>query len=328
MDIQEIVQSCAPNAPRALRISNARRAPRLQAKRYLLTWSQTGGITMQDMTMLLAAYETTYKVYCQEDHKDTEGKHFHAVLLLKNKPNTTNFDYFKILEHNADIKPLKTMRDVRNAISYVKKDGNWLEEGERPEEVANMKRREKYDMVKTKSLNECIDSGMFSFSEIRSMPVIKMWMMDKWPKFKKRQVKWFHGPTGSGKTRRAVQELDEKCANDWTLCVGDCKQFIDYNGQRGIIFDDLRPGSIQFNKLLNLLDGYPVNCRVLGAWVPWMAEYIYITAPTEPSEMYVNHETGVQWDNLDQLLRRIDCIVKFPIEEDKCYDVSDTEELE
>lgn len=87
--------------------------------------------------------------------------------------------------------------------------------------------------------------------------------------------------------------------------------FVGYTGQRAAILDDMRPGTIRFEFLLRILDGYPVWVNIKGSQVQWLAEIIIITAPTRPNDMYVNRETGQEWDNLDQLLRRIDDIREF-----------------
>lgn len=322
-NVQQVTRQPCGSDGRVACTMSRRNAPRLKGKKYLLTWSQTGEATLDDWTREMAKYDCDYKIYCHEDHSDSTGKHFHAVVLLKKQLNTTNMDYFNILGFHADTKGLMHMKDVRNAIAYCKKDGKWKEEGERPEEIANTKRREKLNFIRTSTLNDCIDSGMFSISEIKNIPSIKFYMLPKWPTWQKRNVRWFYGPTGSGKTRAAIEDIVQNYVTDYCILSGDLKQFfIGYEGQRGVILDDLRPGSIRFEVLLRILDGYPCTVNVKGAHCEWLADTIYITAPTAPSEMYVyKTETGDtrEWDHLDQLKRRIDQELQFPLEDTEEY---------
>lgn len=314
----EYTSGPGPTSSTMLRNSSGR----LKAKRYLLTWSQTEeAMDLDFMTRYFQCLpETTYKVYCQESHKDG-GKHIHALLVFKETLNTRNMDYFDIgvneshIKYHPNIKTLKSDKDVNNAIAYVKKDGNWREEGMRPSLIANLKRKEKYDLVRSSTLSQCIESGMFSFSEVRTIPLIKTMMLPQWPTWQKRLVEWYYGPTGSGKSRCAVEKM-QILQDNWVILSGDLRSFMNgYEGQTGVIFDDLRPGSMRFEALLRLLDGYPAIVNVKGGSCPWLAKHIIVTAPTQPSDMYVTRtEIGEvrEWDHLDQLLRRIDNLVEFP----------------
>lgn len=289
---------------------------RLRAKRYLLTWSQTGDHELQDWLLELAKLSPKYLLVCKETHQD-EGTHFHAVVIFERELNTRNMTYFDVRTYHPNIKTLKTNRDIEQSIAYVKKDGQWLEQGDRPQTVVGIQRAEKIGLIKSSTLKECIDSGLFSLSEISRIPTIKMYLLPNWPTWKKREVYWLYGPTGSGKSRCAIEQMKERYTNDFVMLSGDLKTFlIGYEGQKGVIFDDLRPGSIRFESLLRLLDGYPVTVNVKGSHCPWLAETIYITAPTQPTEMYVYRtETGDtrEWDHLDQLLRRIDQVIQYPL---------------
>lgn len=290
---------------------------RLKGKKHLVTWSQVGDLDMEELWTFLLSFKPTYLVLGREHHKD-EGIHYHAVVLLPTGMNTRKNIYtFKDLQ--ANVKGLRYGKDVENAISYCKKEGDWKEQGERREDRRTRDKLDKVEFISTHTLRECMDSGMFGLSEIRNIPTIKMYMLPTWPQWKKRDVRWLWGPTGSGKTRCAIENLVQLYVTDYILLSGDLKTFLTgYEGQRGVIFDDMRPGSIRFESLLRLLDGYPVTVNVKGSHCPWLAETIFITAPTQPSEMYVYRtETGDtrEWDHLDQLIRRIDQILEFPLDE-------------
>lgn len=123
---------------------------------------------------------------------------------------------------------------------------------------------------------------------------------------------WFHGQTGTGKTREAVRQMEHLYGDNYYISCGKIDPFmIGYEGQNGVILDDFRPGYCRFEYLLRLLDGYRCLINIKGGQCEWLAETIIITAPIPPNDMFVNRETGQEWDHLDQLLRRIDLIKLF-----------------
>lgn len=292
----------------------------LHASKYLLTWSQCPGESKEAIMDHLKTFDLKYGVVCQERHQD-QSIHYHAVVILKKALNTHG-NVFTIRDHIANIQSLRSKRDVANATSYVKKDGDFIEYGERPEEVERRTKKEKVELVKTLTDKEIAESGVFSFSELRNVQHVRnMALGNPWPKFKKREVYWFYGSTGSGKTRTAVDSAENLFGDNYVILSGNLNTFFTgYTNEKGVIFDDLRPGSIKFETLLRVLDGYKCMVNIKGSQAPWLAEHIWITAPTQPCDMYVNRETGQVWDNIDQLLRRIDHLIEFPIDE--------TEELE
>lgn len=119
-------------------------------------------------------------------------------------------------------------------------------------------------------------------------------------------VYWFHGPTGTGKTR----EVYEVTPHDelYVKPPGDL-WFDGYVNQNTLLLDDYRTW-FTFGYLLNLLDRYPIRVPVKGSYVDVCWEKVYITAPNRPEEMY--HEIAEKSDGrMDQLLRRITEIRRF-----------------
>ena len=125
---------------------------------------------------------------------------------------------------------------------------------------------------------------------------------------KKMKVLWFWGPTGTSKTRDAYE-----------ACEG--KNFIFLTGPGGtrpfycdkyrpgfhevVIFDDLRPGDMQWNVLLQRLDVYPISVDCRGCNKDWLVDHIIITSCVDPSEFAPFGEDP------QQLIRRISTIVKY-----------------
>lgn len=114
-----------------------------------------------------------------------------------------------------------------------------------------------------------------------------------------REVWWFHGKTGTGKTKKAY----DICGEDCWISMGSLQWFEGYDGEDAAIFDDLRRSSVSFSHLLRYLDRYPVRVPVKGASRPWMAKKIVITSPWAPDVLFTPEFNG--GDSVDQLLRRI-----------------------
>jgi len=129
------------------------------------------------------------------------------------------------------------------------------------------------------------------------------------PPIQKRNIYWFYGPTGCGKTYAAMELV-----NMDTTRVHKKNNSLDYwqlyHGQELIILDDFRPNLCKFTDLLGLLDIYPYQLPVkFGAmYLAPTTKTIVITAPMHPKDMYFSND-----EELQQLLRRIDLIKEFNI---------------
>lgn len=288
----------------------------IDGTKFLLTWPRSSYATV---TMILRLLQEVGRVLCavvcKEQHMDGE-EHHHALVVyekrIKKKKNV--FDEWG---HGCNVKYLKTIKDVKRARNYVMKEGIFQEVGELDHKYDKLDKREKAYFALQHSNVECIDSGHFSFAELARLQTIRNLFIMDWPQFKRREVHWYYGSTGTGKTRTAWEHLafekGYKMQEVW-MSSGRIDPFFNgYVGQKAVILDDFRPGFCKFEMLLRLLDGYPVTINVKGGYIQWMAEIIIITAPIAPNEMFVNHQTGEEWDNLDQLIRRIDLQMNFDL---------------
>lgn len=121
-------------------------------------------------------------------------------------------------------------------------------------------------------------------------------------------VFWFHGPTGTGKTRCAW-ELGRSLVNGddrgiW-ISSGGLRWFDGYDGHDVAIFDDFRAKHVtSFAFFLRLLDRYPVNVEFKGGFVKWTPHYIFVTCPYDISECFQTRKQHVPED-IAQLERRI-----------------------
>lgn len=122
----------------------------LQVRRLLITFPQVGpvpqGGTLEELMGYHLAFlpKMLYYVCCQEKHEDG-GIHYHLVLVFAEKYYTRDprsFDW--MFDKHGDCKPIKAgSKNMARAIAYVKKDDNWVEDGNAPVDppkVATMQR--------------------------------------------------------------------------------------------------------------------------------------------------------------------------------------------
>lgn len=295
-------------------LSRPRAKARIQRKRLGLTWPQTEGNKedlLQQLMTSLARYGIEYAIVCKEFHED-HGTHFHAFVLLKQKVRFRSLSVFDFHGRHCNVEEIVS---VKNWIQYCKKGGDWVDCGEDPLKRQKMDKKEKVRFMLEKTLDEVIDSGQYSIFELCKRQQLLQMVQNAnpiWPSYRKRKVTWLHGGTGVGKTRYAVEMAERLYKNSWCMLTGDLRTFLNgYDKQQCVIFDDLRAGSLRFERLLQLTDGYRLFVNVKGGFVEWLAESIIITAPVPPEKMFINRENGEPWDNLEQLLRRIDEVREF-----------------
>lgn len=109
----------------------------------------------------------------------------------------------------------------------------------------------------------------------------------------------FHGPTGTGKSRRAWEEagLDAYAKDPCT------KWWCGYQGQKHVIIDEFR-GLINISHVLRWLDRYPVMVETKGAAVPLCATTFWITSNLPVDRWYVDADCAT----MEALKRRLNII--------------------
>lgn len=316
-------------------------AYQINSQQFLLTWpalitglgfdfdSQCRQIINQLLELIKDTFgpNLIYSIVCIEKHQN-ETPHCHAFCKCKSRPRKSN----TLLEFYGRIPNVETVRitpvDTQRAIIYVKKDGVYLEFGEIPNRADKKTYKEKKALIMTKTKAEWVSDYAANITDIKLWTEIRS-ALDK-PYEGERKVYWYFGETGTGKTRKAVQ-LAKDSEKEWGIIDHMNNFFNGYTGQEFVIFDDFRINTIPYQLLLRLIDRYPITVNIKGSTMPWKAETIIITCPVPPTELYKNRETGEQWDNLNQLIRRIQefgAIVKFPEEQVYKYDLETLDQVE
>lgn len=119
-----------------------------------------------------------------------------------------------------------------------------------------------------------------------------------------------YGPTGTNKSRRVWEEFKYDTSILFKLSpamVSTNNVWWDgYAGHKAVLIEEMRPGHMKYNDLLDITDAYPTLCQVKGSSVHWSPEIIYITSPVAPEEWYPNLAKN---DNIGQLMRRITKVI-------------------
>jgi hypothetical protein len=128
--------------------------------------------------------------------------------------------------------------------------------------------------------------------------------------YQPRECWWFYGPTGTGKTRKAKEAMLEKMAytpgsRSWASPAqnsGGRFWAEGYNGQQFVLFDEFRPGTMDYACVLRITDPNDLHIEVKHSSVRWLATHIWFTSCHHPEQCYPNLHAH---DSLNQLLRRL-----------------------
>lgn len=112
--------------------------------------------------------------------------------------------------------------------------------------------------------------------------------------FRQVEVIVISGPTGCGKTRRAMEEATYKIEGS------QLNWFDGYDKDECILIDEY-DNDVQITKLLNLLDGYTLRLPIKGACTYANWKKVYITTNLKKEEIHSQAKTA----HRDALFRRI-----------------------
>ena len=194
---------------------------------------------------------------------------------------------------------------------YCKKENNVVWElGDRPEKVGQGKRNDMQEIKKKVANNANIkqllkDDDIMNYQQLKYAEYLKKYYEVKrtW----KPDVKWYWGPTGTGKTKAAYEEFMEEAQDEdnvyFSMDTG--KWWDGYDAQEYVVIDDMRGDFMKFHQLLKLLDRYPYKVETKGSTRQFVARKIIITSAQPPDKLFQTRE------DIGQLLRRIDKIKEF-----------------
>jgi len=123
-------------------------------------------------------------------------------------------------------------------------------------------------------------------------------------------VIWLYGPTGTGKTRCALESGRRLSGSDSDVWIssGSLRWFDGYDGQPVALLDDFRSKDVRFAFFLRLLDRYPMSVEFKGGFVNWIPSTIFITCPYDPVECFATRNQ-YKPEDIKQLQRRIKKVI-------------------
>ncbi|UNY50594.1 replication associated protein [Chifec virus UA13_1727] len=124
------------------------------------------------------------------------------------------------------------------------------------------------------------------------------------PRKEKTWVYYYWGPTGAGKSRRALKEAEE-IAPESIYYKPRGEWWDGYHQQENVIIDDFY-GWIKYDELLKICDRYPYKVPVKGGYEEFTTKRIWITSEKDTCDIY--HFNGY---NPASLERRITCKIDF-----------------
>jgi len=197
---------------------------------------------------------------------------------------------------------------VKN-FKYCTKDGSYLEFGERPASGSRTDLNEIRDLIVHGASETVIANDHFSqwVQYRRSFREFTMLSRER-PRSWKTSVSVFVGPTGTGKTRRAVAEAsDHGDGVYWMSWDNSLRWFDGYSLEKCVILDDFTGHGCDFAFLLRLLDRYRFRVPIKGGTINWQPTWIWITSNLQPREWFTG--AAVTQQQIDALMRRIDEVI-------------------
>lgn len=242
--------------------------------------------------------ECTYIIIGREYAPDTHTPHYQGYCVFRNPKSLK-----QLKELNKKVHWEKRKKTHDQAADYCKK------EDKNPFEYGDNRQGERSDL---NAVVEMAQQGASVYEISRTHPATYIRNhngIEKWvqmsaraapgPREAKPHVSWYWGPSGTGKTQAAAS------INTDTYFLDNINDMTGYEGQNTVIIDDFRQNDIPFNKLLRLLDRYPLRLNKKFGSVNFNSPVIVITAPYHPAATFDTDE------DTTQLLRRIDIIREF-----------------
>jgi Putative viral replication protein/RNA helicase len=217
----------------------------------------------------------------------------------------TYFESIKKVMPRAHIEPCKG--NQRQNIDYCKKSGNFKEFGT-PRQQGRRNDLRDLSMIceRQRSLRAIVEDEALSVQALKAVLTLIVGPQRMWYT----EVRWFYGPSGTGKTRDAMQQFSSDPYNLYFKSSGTKTWWQGYDGQPNVIIDDIRPEDFSFQYLLGLFDRYPFTVECKGGSRQFLAEKIIVTCPWSPKQ-FLDKMDSAYGEKFDQFTRRISEVKEY-----------------
>lgn len=266
---------------------------RLRARAYCFTWNNPP----PEARATIDSISTRYKMY-QLETGEAGTPHLQGLLVFS---NAISFDSLK---SKLPLCHLERTKSIKASIAYCSKsdgrlEGPW-ESGERPSQGQRSDLSELAERVaggtSLRDLSVEFPAEFIKYS--RGLTALSQMHEEKrsWEMI----ILVYHGPTGTGKTRRAHEENPNsfwKEKSDW---------WDGYAGEECVIWDEFA-NDVPITSLLRICDRYPMRVPVKGGFTQFRSKKIVFTSNIPFDEWYPN----CKLEHKDALRRRVTEIVHF-----------------
>ena len=263
---------------------------------YCVTWNNY----TEDNYETLLGLQTTYLVIGKEIGA-SGTPHLQVYFYFA---NPRSFKTTQKILHGAHIEARIPNSTPAQAAAYCKKDGNFFERGDCPEQG----KRNDVELVR-----EQLKSGQGMRGVVRvatnlqSIKIAECILKYEEPKRNwKPHIVWYWGLTGCGKSFQAHQVFDD---TDFFRKSSTTEKWFDgYDAHPNVIFDDfLFPeNKKEYNYWLDVFDRYACVVQTKGGIRQFLAKEIIVTSSVNPVDALMGFNQGGA-----EFLRRIDSIYQF-----------------
>lgn len=252
--------------------------------------------TDEHIQLMLLGLKYTYLVIGREVCPKTQRQHLQCYCELSGQLTIRKI---KSILGNVHIEARRGTGT--QAANYCKKEGNFMEYGELKSQGKRTDLKAIRKVFEIGGTLEDIILDGADLNQLKYAQIVLPFLEAKrdW----KPEVYWFHGRSGSGKTRLAVA-----LAGDGYYMKDNTKWWNGYDGHDRVVIDELRPAQFPLEYLLRLLDRYPFTIEHKGGNRQFVAQKIWITSPMSPKDFC---EFCARSEDEAQLLRRIDHVLDF-----------------
>lgn len=235
----------------------------------------------------------------------------------KGTPHIQGYFYFKnARSFRATMKILTRWKlfiakgSAEENFNYCSKQGEYKEFGKIPKQGERSDLKKITDeILEGKQVNTiAIDNPNLYHQYGRTLNKIEDLRMRQQYRTEMTEGIWYYGPTGVGKSHRALKDYTPETHY---IIPEDNGWWDAYTQQETVVINDFR-GQIRYGEMLQMVDKWPYFVKRRGREpLPFTSKKVIITSSLPPDETYYNRNAE---DKIEQLLRRF-----------KVYKITDTD---